>query len=166
MLVSTNRTFVRAIFCALIVGEAGLLLAASPVAAQEDVWPSNAEAHPGEIVYSRDVPYGTATHRIAQGEARTVVPDQSRLIQNSLLTGLEPLSDAEQAAVSAPFARSFEVAQRALDTGLGVIDRTVGSGEFTRSENGASATGSIVSQGLSVLPSALGVIGKVAGSGQ
>lgn len=152
----------------LALSAAGLaaMVQVAPVAAQEEVWPSNAEAHPGEIVYSRDVPYGTATRRFAQGEARTVVPDQSKLIIDSIVVGLEPLSDAEQASVSAPLGRSLEGVRTTIDIGLSAIARTSGSGDFTRSESGASATGNIVSQSLSVLPSALGVISKTTGSGQ
>lgn len=161
-----NRTIVRAIICVFIAGGAGLSVFSAPVHAQEEVWPSNAEAHPGEIVYSRDVPYGTATRRFAQGEARTVAPDQSRLIHESLLIGLEPLSDAEQAAVSAPLARSIDTVRGAIEIGLGAIAKSVGNADFTRSESAASSTGSIVGQSLSILPSALGVIGDVTGGGQ
>lgn len=161
-----ERRILRTYRLALFSVGLATLATAFPAAAQEEVWPSNAEAHPGEIVYSRDVPYGTATRRFAQGEARTVAPDQSKLIIDSLLIGLEPLSDAEQASVSAPLGGSLAVAQKAIDVGLSTLSRTSGSGDFTRSESGASATGSIVGQALSVLPSALGAIGKVTGSGQ
>ncbi|WFL75947.1 hypothetical protein P7228_07970 [Altererythrobacter arenosus] len=161
-----KRRILRAGRAVLIGSVAGAALASQPAFAQEEVWPSNAEAHPGEIVYSRDVPYGTATRRFAQGEARTVNPDQTILIENSLLVGLQPLSDAEQAAVSAPLVRSLEVGRNAIDVGLSVVTATGSGGDFTRSESGASSTGSIISQGLSVLPSALAVIGNTTGSGQ
>lgn len=158
-----NRTIVRAIVFVFVAWGTGVSVVPSPLLAQEDVWPSNAEAHPGEIVYSRDVPYGTATRRFSQGEARTVSPDQSRLIQHSLLVGLEPLSDAEQAAVSAPLARSIATMESALDLGLAALAKVSGNSDFTRSESAGSSAGGLVSQGLSVLPSALSAIGAVTG---
>lgn len=163
---SVKRRILRTERLALVGFATGAALISSPSVAQEEVWPSNAQAHPGEVVYSRDVPYGTATRRFAQGEANTVAPDQSKLIQDSILIGLQPLSNAEQAAVSAPLARSIETGQSAIETGLSTIAGTAGRGDFTRSESGASSTGSIISQGLSVLPSALAVIGNNTGSGQ
>ena len=165
-LVFLERGVLRAHSLALSAAGFGMMVSVIPAAAQEEVWPTNAEAHPGEIVYSRDVPYGTATRRFSQGEAMTVAPDQSKLIIDSIVVGLEPLSDAEQASVSAPLGRSLDGVETTLDIGLSAVARTNGSGDFTRSESGASATGNIVSQGLSVLPSALGVIGKTAGNGQ
>lgn len=164
--VSAKRGIPRVDSIALVsAGMCGLIVA-FPAAAQEEVWPSNAEAHPGEIVYSRDVPYGIATRRFAQGEARTVAPDQTELIIDSLLVGLKPLSDAEQASVAAPIGRSLGAAQNAIDTGLSALSRTSSNGDFSRSESGASATGSVVSRALSVLPSALGAIGKATGGGK
>ncbi len=135
--------------------------------AQEDPRPSNADTYPGQIVYSRDVPYGSATRRFTQGEARTVSPDQSVLITHSLLVGLEPLSDAEQASVSAPLNRALDTTNAALQTGLAALSSARSSeGDFTRSENGASGVGGIIGAGLSALPGALGVIGKVLGDGK
>lgn len=160
------RTIVRAYSLAISAASLAIMAPLAPAAAQEAVWPSNAEANPGEIVYSRDVPYGTATKRFAQGEARTVSPDQSKLIIDSLLVGLEPLSDAEQAGVSAPLGRSLDRVQTTIDVGLSALSSTSVSGDFTRSESGSSAIGGVVSQGLSVLPSALGVISKTTGNGQ
>ncbi len=160
--ISVKRSILRASKLVLIGG----VLSSLPAMAQEAVWPSNAEAHPGEIVYARDVPYGTATRRFAQGEARTVVPDQSQLIENSILVGLQPMTNAEHATVSAPMSRSIATARGAIDIGLSAITGPGRGSDFTRSENGASSTGSIVSQGLSVLPSALGVIGETTGGGQ
>ena len=163
---SLGRSYLRNCSVVSVGAWAAMLAWSAPANAQEEVWPSNAEAHPGEIVYSREVPYGTATRRFAQGEAHTVAPDQSVLIEHSLLTGLEPITDAEQAAVTAPLTRSLEIGRSAIDTGLSVVAKTGGGSDFTRSENGASATGSIVNQGLSVLSSALGVIGQTTGSGK
>ena len=162
----SKRRILRTHAFALNAVGATMLVTAMPAAAQEEVWPSNAEAHPGEIVYSRDVPNGTATRRFSQGQARTVAPDQSKLIIESILVGLEPLSDAEQASVSAPLGRLQDGVQSTIDIGLSALSRAKLIGDFTRSENGASAAGGIVGQGLSVLPTALAVIGKTAGGGQ
>lgn len=137
------------------------------VSAQEDEYPSNAVTFPGQIVYSRDVPYGTATRRFDQDEARTVRPDQSVLIANSLLIGLEPLSDTEQASISAPLSQGLGAMQSALQTGLSALSQTHSSdGDFTRSENGATNVGGIIGNSLGALSSSLGVIGKVLGDGQ
>lgn len=151
---------------------AGFLVAAVIIpfhsaSAQEDPRPPNADTYPGQIVYSRDVPYGSATRRFAQGEARTVSPDQSVLIDDSLLVGLEPLSDAEQASVSAPLNRALDTTHSALQTGLSALSSAQSSeGDFTRSENGATGVAGIIGNSLGALPSALGVIGKVLGDGQ
>lgn len=166
MIKTNSRRILRATTYASSALLLALLTQPASALAQEAVWPSNAEEHPGEIVYSRTVPYGTATRRFAQGEAQTVVPDQSRLIEDSMMLGLEPLSDAEQAAVAAPLNNALKATNRGMDAGLSVLLSSRGSGDFTRSESGGSATGAIVSNGLSVLPSALAAIGKSTGSGQ
>lgn len=135
--------------------------------AQDAEYPSNAVAYPGQIVYSRDVPYGIATRRFDQGEAHTVSPDQSVLIANSLLIGLEPLSDAEQALVSAPLSRGLDATQSALLAGLSALSSAAMSeGDFNSAGGGADGIGGIISNSLSALPSALGMIGKVLGDGQ
>lgn len=158
----------RSIACASFLTASASLLAISavPAAAQEAEYPSNQEQHPGEIVYSREVPYGSATRRISQGKASTVAPDQSRLILDTVLLGLEPMSDADQASVSAPLSRSLEQVNSTIETGLSPITGSARSADFTRSEGGASRTGSIVSSSLKVLPSALSIISRTAGSGQ
>ncbi len=150
----------------LAAGASLLAITAVPVAAQEGEFPSNKDQHPGEIVYSRDVPYGTATRRISQGQASTVAPDQSKLILETMLIGLEPMSDADQAGVTAPLSRTLNVANQAVSIGLTPVTGPQSSGDFTRSESGASSTGGIVRSGLSVLPSALSVISRTAGRGQ
>ena len=132
---------------------------ASSASSQEADWPSNAEAHPGEIVYSREVPYGTATRRFVQGEAKTVTPDQSELIENSLLVGLEPLSDGEQAAVSAPILQSIEIGTDAVDAGLSPLAKVESNAGFVGAEGASNSIGNVVSQSLSVIPSALSAIG-------
>lgn len=135
--------------------------------AQTADWPSNADTHPGQIVYSRDVPYGNATRRFDQGEANTVSTDPSALVSHSLLIGLAPLSDAEQASVSAPLNRALDTTGSALQTGLSALSSAQSTDrDFTRAEGGASSVGGIISNSLSVLPSALGVIGKVLGDGK
>lgn len=143
-----------------------LFLVPSALQAQEAEYPSNAETFPGQIVYSRDVPFGMATRRFSQGEASTVAPDQSLLITTSLNLGLEPLSDAEQSMVSAPMTQSLNIGIDAINVGLSALSSAKGNTDFTRSENGGSLTGNAVGQALSVLPSALSVIGKSLGNGQ
>jgi len=139
----------------------------NPISAQEEEYSSNAETHPGQIVYSREVPYGTATRRFAQGEARTVSPDQSLLITNSLLVGLEPLSDAEQAGVTAPLNQALGTTGSALQVGLSALESSQASnGDFTRAENGSNSVGGVISNSMSTLNSSLGVISKVLGDGQ
>lgn len=148
-------------------GALAVIVPLGPVSAQESPWPSNADTHPGQIVYSRDVPYGSATRRFERGEAAVVQTDQSTLIADSLLIGLEPLSDADQASVSAPLSMVLGTSQSALETGLSVLTPAQSSeGDFTRAESGATGVGGIISNGLSVLPEALGVIGRVMGDGE
>jgi hypothetical protein len=135
--------------------------------AQEGEYPSNAVTHPGEIVYSRDVPYGTATRRFDQGEARTVSPDQSALIMDSLLNGLEPLNDSEQESVSAPLTRALDSTQSALQAGLSALTSVQSSdGDFNRADAAADRIGGIVNNSLSAMSGAIGVIGKVLGDGE
>lgn len=137
------------------------------VSAQEDDYPSNADTHPGQIVYARDVPYGTATRRFDQGDASTVTLDHSALISQSLLVGLEPLSDAEQALVSAPLSQAIDTTRTALQTGLSALSSSQASeGDFTRAESGASSVGGLIGNSLSALPATLGVISRVLGDGQ
>lgn len=164
----TRRHLMRsALFASFIAFSAFVMfIFALPAGAQESEWPSNADKHPGEVVYSRDVPYGSATRRFSQGEASTVVPDQSRLIINTIAMGLQPITDAEQAGVSAPLTRGLNLVQQGIELGLSPLTGTGRSTDFTRSESGASSTGNIISRSLSVLPSALGVIARTSGSGQ
>lgn len=137
------------------------------VSAQDGEWPSNAEAYPGQIVYARDVPFGSATRRFDQAEASTVSPDQSALISQSLLIGLEPLSDAEQALVAAPLSQAHDTTRSALQTGLSALSQSHSSeGDFTRSESGSPHVGGIIGNSLGALSRSLGVIGKVLGDGQ
>ncbi|RJY09813.1 hypothetical protein [Aurantiacibacter aquimixticola] len=141
-----------------------LVTPACPALAQEEgVWPTNQEAHPGQIVYSRDVPRGTATRRIAQGEAHTVAPDQSATIEAALALGLQPLTDVEQAGVTASLSRSLATAETAIATGLSVISGPTANADFTRSESGGTSAGGIVAGALSVLPGALSVLSRVGG---
>lgn len=137
------------------------------VSAQEDPWPSNADTHPGQIVYSRDVPYGSATRRFDQGDAATVRTDPTELIDRSLLVGLEPLSDAEQASISAPLSRAIGTSQTALETGLSALSSARSAkGDFTLAESGGTGVGRTITNSLGVLPGALGVIGRVLGGGE
>lgn len=146
---------------------AALLVPLETASAQEDPFPSNADTHPGQIVYSRDVPYGSATRRFDQGEAATVDTDHSVLISNSLLIGLEPLTDAEQASISAPLRNAFDTSRSALQSGLSALDTVqLSEGDFTRAESGATGVGGIVNNSLSALPAALGTIGRVLGGGE
>lgn len=166
---SIHRSILRTISLVLNGFAVAYLFSSTSLSAQEQDWPSNADAHPGEIVYSRAVPYGTATRRFSQGEAHTVAPDQSRLIQDSILQGLTPMTNIEQAAVSAPLLRSIQTGQDAIETGTSTLAGALGSGDFTRSESGPSATGNIgntVSQGLGGLSTAIAVIGNTTGSGK
>lgn len=152
------------VWCAIATAS---LIQTESVSGQEAPFPSTAETHPGQIVYSRDVPYGSATRRFDQGEAATVNADHSVLIAESLLIGLEPLTDAEQASVSAPLNNAFETSQSALQTGLSALDGTRSfDRDFNRAEGGATGVGGIVSNSLSTLPAALGVIGRVLGDGE
>lgn len=165
LLYSGGHCYMTAIACCVAVSAAVIPLA--PASAQEDPWPSNADTHPGQIVYSRDVPYGNATRRFDQGDAATVDTDHSALIATSLLYGLEPLSDAEQASVSAPLGSAFETSRSALQTGLSALNTAQFSeADFTRAESGATGVGGIISNSLSALPATLGVIGRVLGGGQ
>lgn len=137
------------------------------LSAQEAEYPSNADTHPGQLVFAREVPYGTATRRFDQGEASTVSLDHSALISHSLLVGLEPLSDAEQASVSAPLSQALDTTQSALQTGLSALSSSQSSdGDFTRAESGGTGVGGLIGSSLSALSSSLGVIGKVLGDGQ
>ncbi len=150
--------------CASAAALASVALAPS-LAAQEIPWPSNATTHPGDIVYSRDVPYGSATRRFERGDASTISPDQSTMINSTLMLGLKPMTDAETATVSAPLMRSSEMVVGAIDAGLAPLMGANGNSDFTRSESGGSQTGGIVNQALGALPSALSVIGKTIGGG-
>lgn len=153
------------IVCCTAVTIGGVTL--HPVSAQDAEYPSNADTHPGQIVYARDVHYGTATRRFDQGEASTVSLDHSALISQSLLVGLEPLSDAEQALVSAPLSQAINTTGSALQTGLSALSPSHASeGDFTRAESGASAVGGLIGNSLSSLPATLGVISRVLGDGQ
>lgn len=164
----TRKQFMKSAILASLPasGAFAMLIFALPAQAQDGERPSNADQHPGKIVFSRDVPYGTATRRFSQGEASTVAPDQTELIISTLVTGLQPLTDAEQAGVTAPLNRGLALARQATELGVSHLTNTGGSTDFTRSENGASSTGNIISRGLSVLPSALGVIARTSGNGQ
>lgn len=159
-----NYRFSAFAYCAAVtIG----ILPLCPASAQEEEYPSNAEMHPGQIVYSRVVPYGTATRRFAQGEARTVSPDQSVLITNSLLVGLEPLSDAEQAGVTAPLNQGLGTTGSALQVGLSALGSSQASnGDFTRAESGSNSVGGVIGNSMNAMNSSLGVIGKVLGDGQ
>lgn len=154
-----------AVVCCLLAG--AWLVPLEAVRAQEDPFPSNADTHPGQIVVLRDVPYGSATRRFDQGKAATVNTDHSVPIANSLLVGLKPLTDEEQASVSAPLRNGIDTSRTALQTGLSALSSTQASeGDFTRAEGGASGVGAIVSNSLSALPAALGIVGRVLGGGE
>lgn len=167
MQVHRNSGIRRTMAVACFTMAAAGIIPAQHALAQDAEWPSNAETYPGQIVYSRDVPYGTATRRFEQGEASTVSPDQSVLITNSLLTGLEPLSDAEQSLVSAPLSQALGSTQSALQTGLSALSSTHASeGDFARAESGPGNVGGLINNSLSALPATLGIIGKALGDGQ
>jgi hypothetical protein len=157
----------RTMTLACCAGVTAMVIPIDHVSAQEDPWPSNADTNPGQIVYSRDVPYGSATRRFDQGEAATVNTDHSVLIADSLLVGLEPLTDAEQASVSAPLNSAFDTSRSALQIGLSALNAAQSSEvDFTRAENGATGVGGIISNSLGVLPAALGAVGRVLGGGE
>ena len=157
------RTMVIACSIAAATG----LVPVHHLSAQEGEVPSNADTHPGQIVFARDVPHGSATRRFDQGEASTVALDHSALIAQSLLVGLEPLSDAEQAMVSAPLRQALGTTQSALQTGLAALSSPHASdGDFTRAQSGASSVGGMIGTSLNALSASLGVVGKVLGGGQ
>lgn len=141
------------------------LFLSAPLLAQELPWPSNADTHPGDIVYSRDVPEGSATRRFERGEASIISPGQSQLINNSLLLGLQPISDADAATFSAPLVRSSGMIEGAIATGLAPIMDANRDRDFNRLESGGIQAGEFAKGALGVLPSALSVIGRAVGGG-
>ena len=128
------------------------------VAQQEGVWPKNQDAFPGQIVYSRDVPYGSATRRVSQGEASTVTLDQSPLIDRTLALGLEPLTDSEQSLITAPLRQATGIAMDALTTAIPTIGERSASSGIVPGETAGSATTSAIDRGLSVLPGVLSIL--------
>lgn len=157
-----------ALFSYPIVVAASLgVLYSVPLYGQTAEWPSNQDEHPGQIVYSRDVPYGTATRRFVRGEASTAQTDQSRILIDTLTMGLNPITDAESASITAPLNRGLAGAEEAISLGLAPLNGPAqGSNDFTRSESGASSTGNIISSSMGALTSALSNISRNTGSGQ
>ena len=111
----------------------------------------------GVIIYSRDVPYGTATARGFDGQANTVQVDQSDLIERSLANGLTPLSASEAAAVAAPLKSVGNVIENSLATvGLGqdADGMKIGPSGATPVDLGGQIAGT-VQNGMASLGSAL-----------
>ena len=149
----------------LIAVAAGTALPA-PVFAQQSA--TNApDANEGQVIYSRNVPYGTAIGPRTPGQANTVVTGPTSLILHSVATGLEPITDDENAGIAAATSSQASLIGSHVMNGMSALSNVGSSGAASTITAGqGSATSGAISQATGALSAAINSLRGVLGTGQ
>ncbi len=140
----------------------------APPASQE----AGAPAADGRIIYSRDVSYGSAIGPRTPGREHFVSAGPTDLILASLTSGLEPISDDENANIASGPNAYLGSAGQNVSLSMRVITNMNSAGSATTNlgEIQSSAIGGAIGQVNGVLQGAMGevrgVLGSVSGRGQ
>jgi len=81
----------------------------------------------GHVIYSRDVPYGTAMGPRTPGREHSVNTGPTDLMLDTIATGLQPMADDENAGVVASTNFQFGIIDRHIANGLNSTSGRVGS---------------------------------------
>lgn len=163
----TNTKQLAVSFLATLIAVAASAAVQAPALAQ-DAASNAARPAEGQVIYSRDVPYGSAIGPRTPGREHTVVTGPTNLILHSLATGLEPISDDENAGISANTNSQMGLIGTNVALGMGALS-SMGSSSSSASEIGTSqisATGGAIGQATNALQNALGSLRGVLGGGE
>ena len=99
----------------------------------------------GHVIYSRDVPYGTAMGPRTPGREHSVNTGPTDLILGTIATGLQPMADDENAGVVASTNFQFGLIERPFANGVNSTSGKVGSSPNIGGAQSA-ATGKAIGQ--------------------
>ena len=146
----------------------GLSLAGVALAQDAPVNSDPQTAAPGHIIYSRDVPYGSAIGPRTPGHAHTVNAGPTTLILDSIGTGLQPIGDDENASIVA--GTNFYVGQTGgqVAQGMSALASMTGAGgsASTVSDVHTSSTGGAINRATGAIGSAMGNLNGVLSDSQ
>lgn len=129
--------------------------------------PSSSAVPDGHIVYSRDVPYGSAIGPRTPGQPHTVNAGPTALILDSLAAGLEPIGDDENASIVAGTSLQTGQVGAHVAQGMSALSSMTGADGSASSLGDIqnSATGSAISRATGAIGSAMGSLRGVLGNG-
>jgi hypothetical protein len=119
----------------------------------------------GRVIYSRDVPYGSAIGPRTPSREHSVNAGPTDLILKTIATGLEPMADDENAGVVAGTNSQFESIDQHIALGMSVLTEKNGS----RTHIGGvqnSATGKAIGQATGAIQSAMDSMRSALGGDQ
>lgn len=146
-----------------IVASAGMADVALAQDAQSN--PDPHAAAPGHIIYSRDVPYGSAIGPRTPGHAHTVNAGPTNLILDSIGTGLRPIGDDENASIVAGTNLFVGQTGGRITQGMSALSSMTGAGGSASnvSDVSTSATGGAISRATGAIGGAMGNLRGVLG---
>lgn len=129
---------------------------------------ATAGAGEGEIIYSREVSNRTVGMNYTPGRTQTVVAGPTNLILGSVATGLRPISDGENAAISAAISTPVSTVQSSIALGLAAIPsaKSTGLGNVNIGSVQGSVIDGAIGQATGALGSAMGSLRSALGGGQ
>lgn len=119
----------------------------------------------GRVIYSRDVPYGSAIGPRTPSREHSVNAGSTDLILKTVATGLEPLADDENAGVVAGTNSQFGLIDRHVALGMSVLTEKSGSRTHIGGVQG-SATGKAVGQATGAIQNAMDSMRSALGGNQ
>ena len=132
-----------------------LFVAASPDLAQA----ADDDVPPGSFIYIREVPFRPAEGPSIPGKPHYVMTSPKAQVQDALALGLEPISDAVSATITAGVEPSRSLVSELLDQSLQATRTVKPLGDFAGGHESASLAGSAINrsigQGMGALSSAM-----------
>jgi len=132
-----------------------------PASAQDQQ--ASEQDKPGSIIVLRDVPYGTALPRYAEGETLEVETGPDRILLDAISQGLQPLTSDEQATIFGSSQGSLGSVNQIIGDQLRHAEVAIGA-NLTRQHS--QSAGGIVSSALAQLPSVGAIVRNAMGKGQ
>lgn len=157
-----NRILFSAMF-AVIAFVAVIVAAPSPLFGQESD-PVSWEVD-GRVIYSRDVPYGSAIGPRTPSREHSVNTGPTDLILGTIATGLKPMADDENAGVVAGTNSQFGSIDGHIALGMSVLTEKSGSRTHIGGVQ-SSATGKTIGQATGAIQSAMDSMRSALGGNQ
>lgn len=160
----TGQSMPRAYFLpwTLMAMFAGALPYPAMAQAQDAAQTGAALARDGNIIYSRDVSHGVGSPNFP-GASHEAVTAPTNTMLAAVSTGLAPLTDRENASVTATLPRALAVLGTVPAAGLLAGGPGGQAGQFANSESASYSPGAAISGAMQSLHGALGTLSVISG---